>query len=44
MEDLSLRTKNKNVIHQPTSVRIRKNCALSVLSTQDLGQDLPTGG
>ena len=41
---LSLRTKNKNVIHQPTPVRMGKNCALSVLSTQDLGQDLPAGG
>ena len=46
---LSLLKKIENVIHQPWSVRIGKNCALCLeCGTQDLGQsfsntDLPAG-
>ena len=44
---LSLLKKNENVIHQPWSVRIGKNCALCLeCGTQDLffsNTDLPVG-
>ena len=40
---LSLNKKNKNVIHQPRSVRIGKNWAFKTSSTVFPNTDLPAG-